>query len=153
MCDVQFTKLERKREQCRIRSKRLYDNKNYSYSTGKIYIIKSPNTDRVYIGCTILSLQRRMRGHKQKKDCYSMDIINAGGAYIELLEDYPCNNKFELENREKHYMKFYYNICVNRIDTTLAHEIKEEREWYFKRDEQRYKDLKKLGPINPDELD
>ena len=124
------------------------------YNNGKIYIIKSPNTNRVYIGCTIKSLKERMYGHNSlKNSCYSMDVINAGEAYIELLEDYPCNNKLELENREKHYMKFYYNICVNRIDSTLGLEIKNERREYFRRDKQRYKDLKKLGPINPDELD
>jgi hypothetical protein len=85
--------------------------------------------------------------------CTSMDIIKAGGAYIELLLNYPCNNKTELENKEKDYMKCYYNICVNRIDATTRHENRNERRAYFRRDNRRYKYLKSLGPINPDELD
>ena len=125
-----------------------------TYNNGKIYIIRSPNTERVYIGCTAGSLNNRMRGHNHvNNNCYSMDVIKAGGAYIELLLNYPCNNRTELERKEKDYLKFYYNICVNRIDITTKEEIRNERRAYLIRDRRRYKYLKSLGPINPDELD
>lgn len=124
------------------------------YSNGKIYIIRSPNTDRVYIGCTARSLRKRMNDHSLRRgNCSSIEVIKTGGAYIELLENYPCDNRAQLEEREKHYMKFYYNICVNWMNSTTLLEIKNERNNYLIRDEARYKYLKSLGPINPDELD
>ena len=39
---------------------------------------------------------------------YGIDNIN-----IILVEDYPCNNKYELEARERFYIEG--NICLNKI--------------------------------------
>jgi hypothetical protein len=81
------------------------------YSKGKIYCIKSHHTDKVYIGSTTKTLEQRLTKHKE---CYmgykrgykyqlrmtSFDILNYGDAYIELVENYPCNTKQELIKRE-----------------------------------------------------
>ena len=86
------------------------------YNNGKIYIIKSPNTDKVYIGCTINSLNARMTKHKgSHNNCASIEIIQAGGAYIELLENYSCNTRTELFNRERYYI-ITNNKCCNIRD-------------------------------------
>ena len=70
------------------------------YIKGQIYKIISPNIEKIYIGSTILTLKERFRKHKSKKDCSSMHIINECDASIELIYDYPCKNKTELEAEE-----------------------------------------------------
>lgn len=89
---------------------------NNKYNDGKIYIIRSPNIDRVYIGCTTRLLKQRMKEHNKVSNvCSSIDIIKAGGAYIELLENYPCNTKQELLNRERYHIINNNNNCCNNI--------------------------------------
>ena len=63
------------------------------YSKGKIYKIISPNTEKIYIGSTIVTLKQRFSIHKSNKNCTSMHIINEGNASIDLMYEYPCKNK------------------------------------------------------------
>jgi hypothetical protein len=91
------------------------------YSKGLIYIIKSKNTDDVYIGSTIVPINTRFKKHltnfrlnKLGKDNYvsSSKILEYGDCYIELLESYPCNDKIELLAREGMHQQ---NIkCINK---------------------------------------
>lgn len=79
------------------------------YKQGQIYIIRNiENDEQRYVGSTIDTLAKRFYGHK--KACrlcktnitlYKYIIDNDwSNWYIELYEDYPCNNKKELERRE-----------------------------------------------------
>ena len=82
---------------------------------GNIYIIKSKQTDKVYVGSTQLTLNERFRHHKTRKDCSSVEILKYGDAEIELIECYECENKEQLQRREGQYIRQY--DCVNiRID-------------------------------------
>jgi len=80
------------------------------YINGKIYKIVCNITDDVYIGSTIQTLKRRLKKH-MAMDCISKEIIKNGNYKIELIEDYPCNNKRELELREQYYID--NNKCIN----------------------------------------
>jgi predicted GIY-YIG superfamily endonuclease len=62
---------------------------------GKIYIIKSKQTNKVYIGSTVDTLKERFRIHKKNKDCSSVEMLKYSDATIELLECYECENKTE----------------------------------------------------------
>ena len=87
-----------------------------NYLNGKIYIIRSPNTEEVYIGSTTQSLAKRMGEHKQlrkQRGTTSIKIFEAGNAYIELVEEYPCQNKEQLNKREGEIMRQTEN-CVNK---------------------------------------
>ncbi len=85
-----------------------------NYQNGKIYSIRSPNTEKYYIGSTTQKLYNRITGHRRKLDgCSSREIINSGGAYIELIELYPCNSKEELCKREGEIMRQFKNNIVN----------------------------------------
>ena len=76
------------------------------YIRGQIYKIISPNIEKIYIGSTILPLDVRfISSHKRQKNCSSMHIINEGNASIELLYEYPCKNKPELEAEEGRMMQ------------------------------------------------
>jgi hypothetical protein len=80
------------------------------YIKGQIYKIISPNTETICVGSTILTLKQRFSKHKSQckttqactytYSCTSMHIINEGDASIELIYDYPCKNKTELEAEE-----------------------------------------------------
>ena len=80
------------------------------YSKGKIYkIIDESNNDNYY-GSTIQTLEDRYNTHqlfyggtynKSKKNCK-----------IELVENYPCESKRELEKREQYYIDTY--DCINQ---------------------------------------
>ena len=83
---------------------------NLDFSKSKIYIIRSPSTEKVYVGSTTKTLAERFTGHKNKckrwlknkSEIYmsSFDIIKYGDAFIELLEQYPCADNTELRKRE-----------------------------------------------------
>jgi len=79
------------------------------YKNGKIYTLRSNQTDKFYIGSTCLPLYKRLYKHRNNYNEYlknnkhyltSFEIIKLKDCYIELLEDFPCNNKNELEKRE-----------------------------------------------------
>jgi hypothetical protein len=83
------------------------------YKDGKVYSIRSPHTEKVYIGSTVMSLSKRFSQHKRTiHRCSSKQIIDAGDAYIELIEASPCNSKEELFRREAQIMRQTPN-CIN----------------------------------------
>ena len=91
-----------------------------SYQNGKIYAIRSPNTDKIYIGSTTQSLKKRLWNHKNdnynptrgaERMCTSKQIMDFGDHYIELLENFPCNTKEELNKREGELQRLHN--CVN----------------------------------------
>ena len=72
------------------------------YENGKIYTIKHPEDDKVYVGSTIKSLKHRFYRHKEGINCSLYKYVNGNfdGWEIKLYEDYPCKNKYELQKRE-----------------------------------------------------
>jgi len=104
------------------------------YQNGKIYKIYSYENDEVYYGSTCDTLSRRIVGHrtnykkyKEGKGNYitSFKILELTSAKIELVENYPCNTKEELLQREGYYIRTY--DCVNkRIAGRTQQEYKKE---------------------------
>ena len=86
------------------------------YQKGKIYKLWSPQgtDEEVYYGSTCNDLRYRKRGHKTKNNNCSSNILfeKYDDVRIELVEDYPCNNKAELNKREGHYIR--ENKCLNK---------------------------------------
>ena len=79
------------------------------YAQGKIYAIKSYQTDKVYIGSTTQRLSKRLNDHKDGykrwkdgKNNYmtSFEIIEYDDCYIQLIKNVSCNNKEELTSVE-----------------------------------------------------
>ncbi len=99
--------------------------KTSDYSQGKIYKIVCNKTGLVYIGSTCKTLDERLKKHeydmehfvntkKYKPDklkkvifCSSFFVLINKDYKIELIENYPCNSKLELEIKECDYMKLY----------------------------------------------
>ena len=85
------------------------------YQKGKIYKLWSPQgeEDEIYIGSTTDKLYKRKNQHKKKaNNCKSKILFEKyDDIRIELIEDYPCNSKAELEKKEGEYIR--NNKCIN----------------------------------------
>ena len=95
----------------------------YKYDNGKIYKITSKQTDKIYIGSTIRSLTTRINEHKSrfnktKNVCISREILKYDDCEISLIENYPCNNKQELREREG-----WFQTNFNCVNNTIAGRI------------------------------
>ena len=119
------------------------------YQKSKIYKLWSPSKNIVYIGSTTETLAQRLAKHKNHYKRYNNDntkkfvssflILDCEDYKIELLEEYACNNRQQLDKKEGEYIR--NNECVNkniagrtdkeyRIDNT--DKIKEQqKEWYI----------------------
>ena len=86
------------------------------YQKGKIYKLWSPQgeEDEIYIGSTCDKLYKRKNAHKQKTSLCKSKILfeKYDDVRIELVEDYPCNNKQELNKKEGEYIR--ENKCLNK---------------------------------------
>ncbi|MBC8307069.1 MAG: hypothetical protein H8E55_66330 [Pelagibacterales bacterium] len=84
------------------------------YTKGKIYKIYNDSMpNKCYYGSTIQPLSKRLSTHKKiYKDCTSKQLFEQKGAKIVLVENVICNNKEELEKRERFYIE--NNKCVNK---------------------------------------
>lgn len=100
------------------------------YSLGKIYCIRSHQTDKIYIGSTCQDyLSRRFQEHKRISNTTTTSriIIDYGDAYIELLENFPCATKQELHKREGELIRINKEICINiRIEGRSKKQYREE---------------------------
>ena len=82
------------------------------YSKGKIYKILNSIDDEIYVGSTIKTLSQRMASHRSlanfnpyNKLYKHMIDIGIDKFYIELVENYPCNDVYELRAREGYYIR------------------------------------------------
>jgi len=99
-----------------------------NYQNGQIYKIHSYQTDDIYIGSTTQTLCKRFAHHKAlfKKNIHkttSKSIFKYDNVMITLIEKYPCNDKNELEQRERYYIE--NNNCVNKYIPTRT-----DKEYY-----------------------
>ena len=97
------------------------EKKKMNYQNGKIYTIRSYQTDDVYYGSTTQPLSKRLSKHKKTYKQYqnekyhyvtSFEIVKYTDCYIELVVNCPCNSKAELEKREGECIR--NNKCVNK---------------------------------------
>lgn len=102
------------------------------YLNGKIYTIRSYQTDMFYIGSTTAPLTKRFSQHNcnynKNKHSNIIEIFKHGDAYIELLEEFPCKNKNELNKREGELIRQHKNNCVN-IQIPCRTPYEQQKEW------------------------
>ena len=104
-----------------------------NFQKAKIYKITSDYNDDVYVGSTCNSLVRRFIQHKSdsKNEKYHnrpiYKLINEIGFErfrIQLICDYPCEDKYQLRQKEGEYIKNIGNLNLLQAGRT----IKEYRE-------------------------
>jgi len=113
------------------------------YQKGKIYKLWSPSKNLVYYGSSVQTLKQILNRHKHKKTCTSSLILDCDDYKIELVEEYPCDNKQQLLKKEGEYIR--ENECVNmRIEGRTIEEYNNDNR------EQKSKTNKKLYQKNKD---
>jgi hypothetical protein len=118
-----------------------------NYQNGKIYKIYSYENDEVYYGSTVETLSRRMSGHRKSFKQYkngkcnftrSFQILEYESAKIELVENFCCNSKEELLQREGYYIR--NNNCINKNIAGRTQQIwREENKEHIKEQNKEYK--------------
>ena len=122
---------------------------------GRVYIIKSHQTDKVYIGSTIQPLKHRLKCHKNDykkflKGTYhyvsSFEIVQYDICYIELLEEVNIENKQELHMVEGKYIKGM--DCINkriagRSKKEYYQDNKEKAKEYYQDNKEKMKEKNK----------
>jgi len=115
-------------------------------STGKIYKITSPNTNKIYIGSTTHTIEQRLYQHQnnykqqlQEKTNYtsSFEIIDAKNATIELIEEVLDNNI--LKSRERFHIENNKHLVVNKNIPNRTKKEYEEEEYKERRNQLNYK--------------
>jgi len=98
-------------------------NTQNKFNKSFVYAIRSPHTDKFYVGSTAQLLCNRWSNHtssfkryQNKKSngyCSSYTIMLLGDAYIELLEDINVDNRQQLTKREGEIQRSFKELCVN----------------------------------------
>jgi hypothetical protein len=122
------------------------------YVNGKIYLVKCKyDNDLVYVGSTIRDINIRFREHTYEysngsKNTTLHNVVcgDWDNWYIELYENYPCNNKYILEKREGEVIR---NVAtINRCITGRTkkeykkdnqEQIKKKTREYLKKNKER----------------
>lgn len=103
------------------REKKKERDKTNKYNEGKIYKLINKNTNELlYIGSTTLTLNLRMNAHRYdikneiSGTCAKMNELHGyENIIIELIEDFNCETKKELYDREAYYIKLNMDIILN----------------------------------------
>ena len=104
------------------------------FGKGKIYKITNDYNDDIYIGSTCDLLTKRFSKHKndskneKKKNSPIYKLMNEIGYErfrIELIENYPCQDKYQLIQREGHYIR-ELGTLNKRIEGRSQEEYKKE---------------------------
>ena len=113
------------------------------YSKGKVYKILNTIDDNMYVGSTVETLGQRMTKHrysmKTKQHCVLYNHMHELGVthfYIELIENFPCNDVYELKAREGHYIRQFGTLnmlIAGRTDKAYYKDNKEHIDEYRKR--------------------
>jgi len=134
---------------------------------GIIYKITCNETGEVYYGSTTKSLNRRMINHKasckawKEGKCHfitSFSIIDRGNYSYSLIETVECDDKKQLEARERFYIE--NNECINKfIPCRTNEEYREankdnwkeyQKEWYEANKEEILEQQKQYYEANKD---
>jgi len=103
------------------------------YQKGKIYKLWSPQgtEDEIYFGSTTDELYKRKSSHKNKSSLCKSKILfeKYDDVRIEIIEEYPCNNKEELLKKEGEYIR--NNKCLNQVIPDRT-----KKEWFQDNKEQ-----------------
>ena len=117
-----------------------------NYQQAKIYKLVNDTNNDVYYGSTCRRLTQRLSDHKRDiergSSITSRKIFEGGNVSIMLVEAYPCNNKDELNARERFYIDNHH--CVNKNIPGRTHqEYREANREQIKQYNQQYHKIKK----------
>ena len=130
------------------------------YSQGKIYKITNDYNDDIYIGSTCDTLVKRFSKHKKdinneekkhRKLYVLMNEIGFDRFRIQLICDYPCEDKYQLRQKEGEYIRQIGTLNKNiagRTDEQYDQETKDKKREYKREYIKRNKE--KISKYNED---
>ena len=87
---------------------------NKDYNNSKIYCIRNAVDDEIYVGSTTQALCKRMAVHRANSkreelgNCLlyqKMKEFDKDEIFIELIEEYPCDNAEQLKKKEGEHIR------------------------------------------------
>ena len=109
------------------------------FTKSKIYKITNDYNDEVYIGSTCNKLTKRFSQHRNnskhpnKKDRPLYTLMNEIGENrfrIQLICDYPCEDKYQLKQKEGEYIRNIGTLNKQIAGRTQQQYQEEHREYY-----------------------
>ena len=109
------------------------------YSKGKIYKITNDYNNDIYVGSTCDTLAKRYSNHKKdskKERCQNMNIyklmneIGFDRFRIELIENYPCEDRYQLRQKEGYYIRQMGTLNM-KIECRTSKEWEEDNKDYM----------------------
>jgi hypothetical protein len=98
------------------------------YQNGKIYKIWNDTNDEIYVGSTHDTLSRRMTKHRasakvaiSRRIYQTMNELGIEHFRIELVENFPCKSKEELNAREGYWIRL-----IGTLNSVIAGRTKKE---------------------------
>ena len=113
------------------------------YENGKIYVVRCKNNPNlIYVGSTITTLGQRFTNHKISKKCSLYKYVNGDwdNWFIELYENYPCKNKYQLRRREGELIRQIATINKVIPGRNVKEWYKDNREVCLENMKQHYQD-------------
>ena len=122
------------------------------YSQGKIYKITNDYNDDIYIGSTCDTLVKRFSKHKKdinneekkhRKLYVLMNEIGFDRFRIQLICDYPCEDKYQLRQKEGEYIRQMGTLNLRiegRTYTQYNHDNRDKNREYAKKNYDENKD-------------
>ena len=119
------------------------------YGNGKIYKLRSLNTEEFYIGSTTQTLCKIMSKHKcdahtSKRPCrlyITMNELGIDNFRIELVELFPCGSKDELRKREGEVIRELKPQLNTLIAGRSAQEYRNDTKEYKKEYDKKYYEI------------
>lgn len=84
------------------------------FQEGKIYKLSSPDHEQYYIGSTTQTLSRRLSHHLTNKNDRCSSHLLGVNLKIELIENYPCKTRKELNKREGEIQREHLDNLINK---------------------------------------
>ena len=116
------------------------------YKRGKIYTIRCRYDDTlIYVGSSIDNLAKRFAGHKADSKRKHLPLYNHinddwDNWYIELYEDFPCDNKQQLVRREGEVIRDIGNLNKHIAGRSKKDYYEEYRDKFLEQKKQYYQD-------------
>lgn len=111
---------------------------NPTYEDGEVYMIKCNETNEVYVGSTIWGYERFNKHMSNPSHTSANSILQRGNYHIQLLEKYPCETKYELTERENHYICVLRGAGINVINKFHPPIHPDKRKEYYKEYHRKY---------------
>ena len=110
------------------------------YKSGKIYCIRNSIDNDLYVGSSCQALSKRFQKHKDDSRGYKKDRklyvklseLGIDKFYIELIEEYPCDNVEQLRKREGEIIREWKPILKKQIAGRTEKEWREDNKEYLK---------------------